>query len=25
VIVQGVMEPGKDLKAPAALHVGQLK
>ena len=25
VIVQGVMEPGKDLKAPVPLHVGQVK
>ncbi len=25
VIVQGVMEPGKDLKAPVPLQVGQVK
>jgi copper chaperone CopZ len=25
VIVQGVMDPGKDLKAPVPLHVGQVE
>ena len=25
VIVQGVMEPGKDLKAPVPIQVGQVK